>query len=172
MLTIVSASNRNDNQTSIFSKVCKAYLDDLNIEHKYFALSDIPKETSFLDLYEFETSAFKNIAAEFISPSDKFIFIIPEYNGSYPGVLKAFIDGILPKNFNGKKASLIGVSAGHAGNLRGMDHFADVLNYLNVNVMPKRLCIPRIDALLEDNQVTDEMTLNQMQDHLKRFLEF
>ena len=172
MLTIVSASNRNDNQTSIFSKACKAYLDELKISHKYFALSDIPKETSFLDLYEYESSAFKNIAADFIGPADKYVFIIPEYNGSYPGVLKSFIDGVLPKNFSGKKACLIGVSAGHAGNLRGMDHFADVLNYLNVTVMPKRLCIPRIDALLENKQLKDEATLRLMQEHLKHFIEF
>ncbi|KAA3650492.1 MAG: NAD(P)H-dependent oxidoreductase [Bacteroidetes bacterium] len=172
MLTIISASNRNDNQTAIFSKACKLHLESKNIPHKYFALSEIPKETSFFDLYEYETSAFSQIASEYIAPHEKFVFIIPEYNGSFPGILKAFIDGILPKHFNGKKACLIGISSGHAGNLRGMDHFADVLNYLNVNVMPKRLCIPRIDNLLQDNQLIDETTLSQLKAQIERFLDF
>lgn len=172
MLTIISASNRNDNQTAIFSSVCKSHLENKSIPHKYFALSEIPKETSFFDLYEYDTSVFSQIAAEYITPPDKFIFIIPEYNGSFPGILKAFIDGILQKHFNGKKACLIGISTGHAGNLRGTDHFADVLNYLNVNVMPKRLCIPRIDNLLQDNQLIDETTLRQLEVQIDRFLDF
>ena len=39
-----------------------------------------------------------------MSQSEKFVFIVPEYNGSFPGVLKTFIDGLaFPDTFEQKK---------------------------------------------------------------------
>ncbi len=35
---------------------------------------------------------FLKMENELLIPTEKFIFIIPEYNGTFPGVLKAMID--------------------------------------------------------------------------------
>ena len=41
---------------------------------------------------------------------------MPQYNGSFPGVFKAFIDGYAyPNVFKGDKAALVGVSKGFRG---------------------------------------------------------
>ncbi len=172
MLTIISATNRNDNQTEIFAKHCKESLRSSNEEIAFFSLNDLPNELPLESVYEQETSIFASIAEKYIIPADKFLFVIPEYNGSFPGILKLFIDGIAPKHLSGKKACLIGVSAGHAGNLRGMDHFADVLNYLNVVVMPKKLSIARIGALIAESKLMDERTLASLDKQAAQFLEF
>jgi NAD(P)H-dependent FMN reductase len=172
MLTIVSASNRKENQTSIFAKACEAILMEKEIDVNYFSLDEIPVETSLTDVYKYGESSFTKISERIIQPADKFIFVIPEYNGSFPGILKLFIDGILPKDFNGKKACMIGISSGFAGNIRGMDHFCDVLNYIDVNVMPKKLSISRIDTFLDNGALTDEATKESIEVYLNKFLNF
>jgi NAD(P)H-dependent FMN reductase len=172
MLTIVSASNRNKNQTSIFAKACEAILKKKGIEVNYLGLDEIPSETNLKDVYKYGESVFTKISEDKIQSVSKFLFVIPEYNGSYPGILKLFIDGILPKDFNGKKASMIGISSGFAGNIRGMDHFCDVLNYIDVNVMPKKLSIAKIDSLIENGELIEKATFESIEKHLDKFLSF
>ncbi len=172
MLCIVSASNREENLTAIFSKYCEQVVQEMGEEVQYLALDHLPSKIDLNSIYSGDNSPFYQLGEEKVAKCDKFLFVIPEYNGSYPGVLKLLIDGIAPKLFSGKKAALIGISAGHAGNLRGMDHFADVLNYINVNVMPKKLAIPRIDGLLENAELIDSLCKKQMDQQIKNFLQF
>ena len=72
----------------------------------------------------------------------KFVFITPEYNGSFPGVLKAFIDGMrYPGTFEGKKCALVGLSAGNQGAALAMSHLTDIFNYLGMNVLAKQTSV-------------------------------
>ncbi len=76
-------------------------------------------------------------------------------------------------NFDGKKAALIGVATGRAGNLRGMEHLTGVLNYLGTIVMPNKLPISRISKLKNGNgEIADEETLKVMDAHAREFLAF
>jgi NAD(P)H-dependent FMN reductase len=99
---------------------------------------------------------------------------VPEYNGSFPGSVKLFIDACTvreySRNFKDKKAALVGIASGRAGNLRGMDHLTGVLNYLGMTVMPDKLPISSIFKLKNGNgEVTDEDTLKIMEAHAKAF---
>ncbi len=64
-----------------------------------------------------EPPGFLKIENEILIPTQKFIFIIPEYNGTFPGVLKAMIDNSDIIRYH-KKAILTGVSSGRAGNFK------------------------------------------------------
>lgn len=48
------------------------------------------------------------IQDELIIPADKFYFVVPEYNGSFPGILKFFLDACsvreMKRSFAGKKS--------------------------------------------------------------------
>src|SRR5690606_40758391 len=54
-------------------------------------LEDLPADLLVSDLYGARSEAFTRILDQ-IGESRKIIFIIPEYNGSFPGVLKLFMD--------------------------------------------------------------------------------
>src|SRR5690606_28356407 len=89
---------------------------------------------------------------DMVDATTKFIFIIPEYNGSFPGVLKVFIDACkYPTSFYGKKAALVGISSGKYGNIRGIDHFTGICHYINLHVLPLRIHIPAIHKELDEN---------------------
>ena len=75
---------------------------------------------------------------------------MPEYNGSFPGVLKVFIDACdFPGSFYEKKAALVGLSSGKYGNIRGIEHFNGVCGYVHLHVMPLRIHISSIRQELD-----------------------
>jgi len=70
-----------------------------------------------------------------------------------------------------KKALLTGVATGRAGNLRGMDHLADVLNYLKITVHPNKLPISVVNSVMGSNgRVMDKNTLIAIQQQLDEFI--
>ena len=160
LYTIITATNRPDNRTSVFAETTKKILNKKELKVEMFSLLDIPQHFSLQEMYSFEKSPLLPIVEKFIKPADKFIFLVPEYNGSYPGVLKVFIDAVQPSYFKGKKALLIGTSSGRAGNLRGMDHLTGVLHYLKVEVFSQKLPISSIDDMVKgENGITDSATI-------------
>jgi NAD(P)H-dependent FMN reductase len=172
MITIISASNRDGNWTSIFANYCLDYLAKQKVDAQKFELSDLPESLRLKSVYEYDSSIFADISKTIIEPSNKFLFIVPEYNGSIPGILKLFIDGTEPKFFKGKKAALIGISAGRAGNLRGMDHLTDILHYLQVEVMAAKLPISKISELVKDEVIKDSQTIGELDNQLMKFINY
>ncbi|MCY1526931.1 2-hydroxy-1,4-benzoquinone reductase [compost metagenome] len=111
---------------------------------------------------------------EIITQTSKFLFVIPEYNGSFPGVLKAFIDACFyPQSFYDKKACLVGVSSGKYGNIRGIEHFNGVCAYLHLNVMPLRLHIANIRTEIdEQGNLFKEDTLKFTNQQIEKFITY
>jgi chromate reductase, NAD(P)H dehydrogenase (quinone) len=164
MITIISGTNRQGSNTG---KVALQYLQLLKnkgVEAAYVSLVGLNVNERNPDIQKLEK--------DILIPTDKFIFVSPEYNGSIPGVLKSLIDHSDIKNvWWGKKALLTGVSTGRAGNLRGMEHLTGILHYLKMHVHPNKLPISVVDKLLNaDNMITDADTLQAIDEQLDEFL--
>lgn len=173
MITLINATNRPDNQTKKVVDAYQTILKEANLSYQIFNLSDLPTDFVFGASFGQSHEAMSNLVRLYIDGAQKFIIVAPEYNGSYPGILKAFFDAIHPKHFNGKKAALVGVASGRAGNLRGMDHLTDVLHHLAVEVLSLKVPISKLDALLDEaGNLTDEQTLHALKRQMQRFLHF
>jgi chromate reductase len=111
---------------------------------------------------------------DIVDKTEKFLFIIPEYNGSFPGALKVFIDACsFPESFYEKKAALTGLSSGKYGNIRGIDHFTGVCHYLNLHVMPLKLHIANIKTELNAaGDIVKEDTIGFIEEQIDKFIEF
>ena len=165
MYTIISGTNRIGSHTEKVAKEYQRILSKKNIETKIFTLLDF-------DVLH-RSPEFLKIETEILIPTQKFIFIIPEYNGSYPGVLKTMIDNSdIKKVWYFKKALLTGVATGRAGNLRGMDHLADTLHYLKMNVHYNKLPISLIDKMLDKKGRLNEETSKVVNDQVDEFISF
>mgnify|MGYP003582928442 FL=1 len=151
MITIIAGTNRPNSNTLKVAKYYQNQLAEKGLQTKLFDLQDLPSNFVADNLYGKKTEAFDKIQ-ELITNTSKFLFIIPEYNGSYPGVLKTLIDACaFPESFYDKKACLVGISSGKYGNIRGIEHFNGVCAYLHLHVMPLRLHIPNIKQELNEN---------------------
>ncbi|UEG48644.1 NAD(P)H-dependent oxidoreductase [Ferruginibacter lapsinanis] len=153
MITIIAGTNREDSYTLRVAKEYQRILAEKGVDANVFSLEGI-------NLLEYD-EAFKKIESEIIAPTDTFIFITPEYNGSFPGALKLFFDMSKPRiAWWHKKALLTGIATGRAGNLRGMDHLSAVLNHLKITVHHNQLPISSVDKLMDVNgRFTDDNTL-------------
>lgn len=164
MYTIVSGTNRAGSYTLRVAKEYQRFLRDKGIEANLLSLEG-------LDLIN-NKEQLQQIEKDIIIPTQKFLFIIPEYNGSYPGVLKLLFDaGHSHGIWWHKKALLAGVSSGRAGNVRGMEHFSGVMNYLKITVFPHLLPISIVDKLMgADGRFTDADTIKVINKQLDQFI--
>jgi len=166
MYTIISGTNRTGSHTLKIAYKYQEILREKGIESTVFSLENV-------DVLN-RDATFEKIENEMILPTDNFIFISPEYNGSFPGVLKMLFD--TSKNHKiwwDKKALLTGVSSGRAGNLRGMDHLTNILNFMRITVHPNKLPISSIDKLFDaDGKLEDENTLKAIRNQINEFIDW
>ncbi len=163
---IISGTNRPNSNTIKVAKQYQQLLSDKGNEAIVYSL----EEWKWLE----KTPESDTVQNQLFLPAQRFIFILPEYNGSIPGVLKLMID--LSDHqliWQKKRALLTGISTGRAGNLRGMEHMTGILNYLNVVVHPNKLPISSIDKLLNGKgEISDPTTLRAIHTQLNEFVEF
>lgn len=173
MITIISGTNRPLSNTFKVGKYYQKTLMLKGLESTLFSLEDLPDNLIASDLYGKRSPAFEGIQ-KMVNNTSKFLFIIPEYNGSFPGVLKTFIDACnFPESFYDKKAALVGVSSGKYGNIRGVDHFGGVCSYLHLHVLPLRIHIASIKIELDENgDLYKEDTLKFSHQQIDKFIAF
>jgi len=70
-----------------------------------------------------------------IESYDRLVFIMPEFNGSFPAPFKAIVDYCgWPNCLRDKPIFLIGLSGGFSGNVIGVNHMKHILDYVGANV--------------------------------------
>ena len=161
MITIISCTNRKSALSKVVSEFYQKLLKQVGAESKILNLQDLPADFILSALYE---NAGRNLVfnemTQLVKDSNKFVFIVPEYNGSFPGVLKAFIDGLdYPNPFKDKKCALVGLSSGVQGGALALSHLTDIFNYLGMHVLALKIRLPGIEKLLSDGIITDKLTL-------------
>jgi chromate reductase, NAD(P)H dehydrogenase (quinone) len=170
-ITIISATNRPNSNTLKIAKNYAQLMEKQGVKSKIFSLESLPPDFITTDLYSKRSEIFQQLLNEFIIPAQKFVLIVPEYNGSFPGILKTFIDGISPDINRGKKVALVGISSGRAGNLRGLDHLTGVLHYLGMHILPNKQPLSSILTLLDaDGNIKDENTIKVLEKQIADFI--
>ncbi|MEZ2337521.1 NADPH-dependent FMN reductase [Mucilaginibacter sp. RCC_168] len=173
MVTIISSTNRPGSHTLRLAQYYQQKLSEKGVEAGIFSLSDLPANVIQTDLYGKRSPEFLPIQ-DLINRTDKFIFIIPEYNGSFPGVLKVFMDACdFPGTFYDKKAALVGLSSGKYGNIRGIDHFTGVCHYMHLNIMSLKIHISSINKEMDkEGNLLNADTLKFTNEQIDKFIKF
>lgn len=164
--TVISGTNRPGSNTIRVAKQYYRLLQEKGLDTKFVSLEG-------MDINN-RNDALRQLEKDVLIPTKKFIFVTPEYNGSFPGVLKAMMDHTdIEKVWWGKKALLTGISTGRAGNLRGMEHLTGVLHYLKMHVHHNKLPISVVNKLLNgDHTIEDAITLKVINEQLDEFIKF
>ncbi|MEQ9064508.1 MAG: NADPH-dependent FMN reductase [Vicingaceae bacterium] len=170
--TIISASNRQDNKTQLFADLCSKLLTEMGIDNQVYNLQQLPVSLIGEGMYDFDNSPMADIVEKYLKPVNKLVFVIPEYNGSFPGVLKLFIDAIHPRYFKGKQAALLGIASGRSGNVRGMEHLTGILHYLKMEVFHNKLPISSIDRMLSNDMINDDETIELIRSQMMAYRNF
>ncbi|NIJ51055.1 NAD(P)H-dependent FMN reductase [Dyadobacter arcticus] len=143
-------------------KIAEYYQDILTQHHAPSIILDLinlPHDFTVSALYENsgKNKDFNSLKS-LLEETDKFVFIVPEYNGSYPGVLKAFIDGLpYPNSFSNKKAALVGLSSNMQGAAIALSHLNDVFSYLGMNTLALRVKLGQIRSHYSDKIISNAL---------------
>jgi NAD(P)H-dependent FMN reductase len=173
MITVICGTHRPKNQTL---SVVNRYVEILKMmgeEVAVLQMDELPEDFMISNTFGKRTHGLEAIIHEKIVAAERFVIITPEYNGSYPGLFKAFLDAVKPKVWKGKKVALVGVASGRAGNLRGMDHLTDVMHHLRAEVFSFKVPISKLDTLIDkEGLVIDTATIETLEQQASEFLKY
>jgi chromate reductase, NAD(P)H dehydrogenase (quinone) len=158
-IVIIVGTNRANSMSRSIAEYYQGILTQLGAESIILDLVNLPHDFTFSALYENtgKNEEFNNLKT-LLESTDKFVFIVPEYNGSYPGVLKAFIDGLpYPNSFTNKKAALVGLSSNMQGAAIALSHLNDVFSYLGMNTLAMRVKLAQIKANYRDKVMSNAL---------------
>lgn len=109
-----------------------------------------------------------------ILQADALLFVIPEYNGSFPGILKMFVDYLpYPSALVDKPIAYVGIAGGAFGGLRPVEQFQMVANYLNAHQYPERVFISRVQNMFDAAEgIKDEFQQQLLLSQTEGFIKF
>ena len=149
---VFAGSIRTD---SLHRKLARAAAEELRrrgIEITLADLRDYP-----MPLYDGDLEADNGLPEsvrkfrDLLASHDLFVIASPEYNGSFPALLKNAIDwtsrpaapGERPaEHYRGKTAALLAGSPGPGGGRRGLRHLRELLEMIGVTVVGEPVAIP------------------------------
>lgn len=145
--------------------------EDFTFEH--LDISDLPHYNQDDDGNQ--SAAVKRLKSE-ISAAQGLLFITPEYNRSFPGVLKNAIDQASrpygQSAWGGKPAGVIGVSVGAIGTALAQQHLRNVLAYLDVPTLgqPEAFIQNKDDLFDEKGHIGNEGTKKFLQGWMDKYV--
>lgn len=176
MITLISGTNRINSRTRLITETFYQILKKITDEEikiiDLCQLNNLEIKAEYFD-GNAAPDGLRMLQESVLIPSDKWIIIAPEYNGSYPGIIKYLIDTLSvyrrDDTFKESNLALIGVASGRAGNIRGLDQLADVAMHLGMKVYPNKLPMSSIESFISEEIPTssvEELAENHLKDYL------
>ena len=172
-ICIISSTSRENSVSIQIAHIYKQKLEAKGIRVELIDLNKLPHNLLQDVLYKDEKTIEFQVFQDLVVSSNKFLFVVPEYNGSFPGILKTFIDCLnYQESFYNKKGAMIGLSSGSQGGALAMAHLADILSYLGMNVLADRPRLFFINNHLENNTLSSELYMNLIDIQIDKLLAF
>lgn len=158
MIVIIVGTNRKGALSRQLGGCLRDHYEAEGIDCEILDLAELPASVLDPEAYKSKPEAFER---KFIAPvlaAEGLHLVVPEYNGSFPGVLKLFIDLLpFPEAFERRPTAYTGLAAGQFGALRAVEQLQLVFGYRNAFNYPERVFIPSSYSVFgEDGKVSDE----------------
>lgn len=173
MISIICTTDRIDSNSMKLSRVYEQKLLGMGEPCQILDLQSVPAQWIQGSAYGTNIPEFEQLVEKYIRSINKLIFVTPEYNGSFPGYIKFFMDACDYGDLAHKKVALVGLASGRSGNVRGLDHLTGIFHYLDTEVYKKKVYLSQVHLLMpKDGTLTDEIYLKEIENQLNGFLEF
>jgi NAD(P)H-dependent FMN reductase len=156
-ILIISGTNRPGSNALRIARVLERHYHAAGTAGvSILSLAELPIEVFHGSAYAAKPPAMVAIQQRVVAALGLHV-VTPEYNGSFPGVLKYFIDMLkFPESFERKPVAFTGEAAGTWGGLRSVEQLAAIFAYRNAHLFPNRVFIPGVSGKLDaDGNMTD-----------------
>lgn len=172
-LTIISSSTRIGRQTHRVALGLEKFLQ--NIDNLIITL---------VDLAEYQLPMFEEVISRHPEPSpamlqlgkilnqsDAFLFVTPEYNGTYTPALKNMVDSYNKTEFSRKAIGIVTVTTGGMGGIRAAMQMQQLIPALFAFAAPHMLLVSHLTQKFdEDGNLIDENFRKNLDNFTKEFL--
>ncbi|HEX6981580.1 MAG TPA: NAD(P)H-dependent oxidoreductase [Balneolaceae bacterium] len=172
-IKIISGTDRPNSNAFRISKYLQSKYEEEGVDAKIIDLQEFPLEQVVGGKYRENLPAVNDFTDPVVN-ADGLVFVCPEYNGGYPGILKLFIDYLpFPESLNKKPVALIGEADGSFGAMRAVEQLQQVLSYRNAHVFPERLFIPRVNKNFNEQEGIENPFQQQLlESQIINFIQF
>jgi NAD(P)H-dependent FMN reductase len=173
MLAVIAGTNRPASNTLKVAHAVREILHNHGEEVVLLDLAELPPDLMAGSSYADKPEGFAKFQ-ETILAARGFLTVVPEYNGSFPGILKYFIDMLrFPESLYEKPSAFIGISAGRWGATRAVDHLEAVFHYRHGHLFGRRVFIPAIGTVLDpDGRIIDPEIARRVEEMTVQFCSF
>lgn len=150
MFLVISGTNRPGSNTLKVARHCARLLEEVGAgEVRLLDLQELPPALFHPEAYAEKPPGFA-AWQEAILETQGILTVVPEYNGSYPGALKYFVDMLrFPESLVGKPCAFVGLAAGEFGALRAVEQLEMVYHYRKAHLYGERAFLFRVHEALD-----------------------
>ena len=172
-ILIVSGTNRPGSNALRVSKVLLGHYQRLNVAAEVLSLTDLPLEVFDGAAYSKKPPAMLEVQQRVLDAQGLHV-VTPEYNGSFPGALKYFIDMLkFPESFEAKPVAFVGEAVGTWGGIRAVEQLQLIFGYRNAYVLPQRVFIAAVGNKFDpDGKLIDADTDQRLAKQASTFAAF
>ncbi len=171
-VVVVCGTNREGALSRLLSAEVAECYKQQGVSVDVIDMNELPADALLPTAYKEQTPAVKKLVERFLA-SDGAHFVIPEYNGSYPGVVKLFVDMLpYPEGFDSRPCAFVGLAAGQFRSLRAVEHFQQVAGYRNAHIFPRRIFIGDSFKQFVDGKLSDDELSDRLKKQVEGFLAF
>lgn len=172
-ICIVSATDRPGSLSLQVARFLQTQYENAGATADLVSLEDFPLADVVGGPYGKEIPSVMAFNERILS-GDGLVFVIPEYNGSFPGIFKMFIDYLpFPKSFLGVPMAFVGVATGSFGALRAVEQAQQVVGYRNAYVFPERVFIQQAKQNFSETQgLTTPLQQKLLASQITNFVHF
>lgn len=174
MIEIIAGTNRPGSNTLKVARLLESCYRQANASARVLSLADLPPEIFNPTSYAIKPAAFEPFTQRVVQ-SDGLHVVVPEYNGSFPGVMKYFIDMLkFPESFEHRCVAFTGLAAGIWGGFRSVEQLQMIFGYRNAYILPERVWIPRINNQWNSDETdfADSAISEMLQKQVDQFIQF
>ncbi|MFW5845268.1 MAG: NADPH-dependent FMN reductase [Planctomycetota bacterium] len=140
-IVVICGTNREGALSRLLSQQLAGLYRDRGAEVDLIDMAELPPEVLLGTAYKEPAPAITALVERFCA-ADGVHFVVPEYNGGFPGILKLFIDMLpYPAGLDARPCAFVGLAAGQFKGLRPVEHLQQVIGYRNGHCFPRRLFI-------------------------------
>ena len=173
MITIISGTNRPNSYTRKIAALVEGALAEVGEEVSLIDLTLLPSEILANTSYSSKPESFEVFQKAVLEP-DGLLTVVPEYNGSFPGILKYFIDMLrFPASLRGMPAGFVGLSSGRWGGVRAVEQLEMVFQHRHAHLFGHRCFIPHVKRVLDQSgRITDQAIADRLHSTVAGFARF
>jgi NAD(P)H-dependent FMN reductase len=172
-IMIIAGTNRPGANALKIARIIESHYQRHDLPCWLLSLGDLPREVFDPLSYATKPPGMVELQKRVLDARGLHI-VTPEYNGSFPGVLKYFIDMLkFPESFDRKAVAFVGEANGTWGALRAVEQLQMIFGYRNAHIFPERVFIPTVNkALTPEGKFSDPALDQRIEKQVVGFAEF